>query len=86
MYNDINIIMEKYTKVTRTFPLSFNRPSEEAHSKCTLVEHMQESCIERLTLGIKVLDFHILAHQIVIDGLSALDIMHIGTKEESYMT
>jgi Xaa-Pro dipeptidase len=70
--------------ITRTFPLSSSWPSKEAENIYKLVEHMQESCIKRLAPGVRYLDLHILAHQIAIDGLLALGILHIGTKEEIY--
>jgi Xaa-Pro dipeptidase len=70
--------------ITRTFPLTFSWPSEEARNIYKLVERMQESCIERLAPGVRYLDLHILAHQIAIDGLLALGIFHNGTKEEIY--
>lgn len=70
--------------ITRTFPLSSSWPSKEAADVYKLVERMQESCIKRLAPGVRYLDLHILAHQIAIDGLLALGILHNGTKEEIY--
>lgn len=70
--------------ITRTFPLASSWPSKEAESIYKLVERMQESCIERLAPGVRYLDLHILAHQIAIDGLLQLGILHNGTKEEIY--
>jgi Xaa-Pro dipeptidase len=70
--------------ITRTFPLSSRWPSKEAADIYKLVERMQESCITRLAPGVRYLDLHILAHQIAIDGLLALGILHNGTKEEIY--
>lgn len=70
--------------ITRTFPLSTSWPTKEAENIYKLVERMQESCIERLGPGVRYLDLHILAHQIAIDGLLALGILHNGTKEEIY--
>jgi Xaa-Pro dipeptidase len=70
--------------ITRTFPLSSRWPSQEAADIYKLVERMQESCIKRLAPGVRYLDLHILAHQIAIDGLLALGILHNGTKEEIY--
>ncbi|KAH7066784.1 hypothetical protein BKA63DRAFT_571187 [Paraphoma chrysanthemicola] len=70
--------------ITRTFPLSSSWPSKEAENVYKLVERMQESCIRRLAPGVRYLDLHILAHQIAIDGLLALGILHNGTKEEIY--
>lgn len=70
--------------VTRTFPLSGSWPSKEARNIYRLVERMQESCIARIAPGVRYLDLHILAHQIAIDGLLQLGILHNGTKEEIY--
>jgi Xaa-Pro dipeptidase len=70
--------------ITRTFPLSSRWPSKEAANIYKLVERMQESCIKRLAPGVRYLDLHILAHQIAIDGLLAMGILHNGTKEEIY--
>ncbi|KAF2024316.1 putative Xaa-Pro aminopeptidase [Setomelanomma holmii] len=70
--------------ITRTFPLSSSWPSKEARNIYKLVERMQELCIERLAPGVRYLDLHILAHQIAIDGLLALGILHNGTREEIY--
>jgi Xaa-Pro dipeptidase len=70
--------------ITRTFPLSSSWPSKEAADIYKLVERMQETCIKRLAPGVRYLDLHILAHQIAIDGLLALGILHNGTKEEIY--
>src|SRR5690242_1113175 len=70
--------------ITRTFPLAEFWPSKEAENIYKLVERMQESCIERLAPGVRYLDLHILAHQIAIDGLLKLGILHNGTREEIY--
>lgn len=70
--------------ITRTFPLSGNWPSEEAKQIYGLVQRMQETCIEGLAPGVRYLDLHILAHQIAIDGLLSLGILHNGTREEIY--
>ncbi|KAH8731675.1 hypothetical protein GQ44DRAFT_822548 [Phaeosphaeriaceae sp. PMI808] len=70
--------------ITRTFPLSCSWPTQEAENIYKLVERMQESCIKRLAPGVRYLDVHILAHQVAIDGLLALGILHNGTKEEIY--
>jgi Xaa-Pro dipeptidase len=70
--------------ITRTFPLASKWPTKEAENIYKLVERMQESCIERLAPGVRYLDLHVLAHQIAIDGLLALGILHNGTKEEIY--
>jgi Xaa-Pro dipeptidase len=45
---------------------------------------MQETCIQRLAPGVRYLDLHILAHQIAIDGLLKLGILHNGTREEIF--
>ncbi|XPS75458.1 Xaa-Pro dipeptidase [Ascochyta lentis] len=70
--------------ITRTFPLAQSWPSKEAENIYKLVERMQESCIERLAPGVRYLDLHILAHQIAIDGLLKLGLLHNGTREEIY--
>lgn len=70
--------------ITRTFPLAESWPSLEAENIYKLVERMQESCIKRLAPGVRYLDLHILAHQIAIDGLLKLGILHNGTREEIY--
>jgi len=67
--------------ITRTFPLAESWPTAEAENIYKLVERMQESCIERLAPGVRYLDLHILAHQIAIDGLLKLGILHNGTKK-----
>lgn len=70
--------------ITRTFPLSTSWPSKEAENIYKLVQRMQETCIKRLEPGVRYLDLHIMAHQIAIDGLLQLGILHHGTKEEIY--
>lgn len=70
--------------ITRTFPLSGSWPTKEAENIYKLVERMQEDCIKRLAPGVRYLDLHILAHQIAIDGLLKLGILHNGTREEIY--
>ncbi|PSN74239.1 hypothetical protein BS50DRAFT_567102 [Corynespora cassiicola Philippines] len=70
--------------ITRTFPLSGDWPSLEAKNIYQLVQRMQENCIKRLAPGVRYLDLHVLAHQIAIDGLLALGILHNGTREEIY--
>lgn len=70
--------------ITRTFPLTGSWPSKEAEQIYRLVERMQETCIERLAPGVRYLDIHILAHQIAIDGLLSLGILHNGSKEEIF--
>jgi Xaa-Pro dipeptidase len=70
--------------ITRSFPLSASWPSKEAENIYKLVQRMQDTCIERLGPGVRYLDLHILAHQIAIDGLLQLGVLHNGTKEEIY--
>ncbi|KAF2442809.1 hypothetical protein P171DRAFT_49796 [Karstenula rhodostoma CBS 690.94] len=70
--------------ITRTFPLSNSWPSKEAEDIYKLVECMQESCIQKLAPGVRYLDLHVLAHQIAIDGLLKLGLLHNGTREEIY--
>ena len=70
--------------ITRTFPLSDSWPSKEAENIYSLVQRMQETCIQRLEPGVRYLDLHILAHQIAIDGLLRLGILCNGTREEIY--
>jgi Xaa-Pro dipeptidase len=70
--------------ITRTFPLASSWPSKEAESIYKLVQRMQETCIERLAPGVRYMDLHIMAHQIAIDGLLQLGILHNGTKEEIF--
>ncbi|CAI6336679.1 unnamed protein product [Periconia digitata] len=70
--------------ITRTFPLAGSWPSVESENIYKLVQRMQESCIKRLAPGVRYLDLHILAHQIAIDGLLKLGILHNGTNEEIY--
>ncbi|KAF2259316.1 hypothetical protein CC78DRAFT_537165 [Lojkania enalia] len=70
--------------ITRTFPLSGSWPSIEAKNIYELVQRMQETCIDRLKPGVRYLDVHILAHQIAIDGLLSLGLLHNGTREEIY--
>jgi Xaa-Pro dipeptidase len=70
--------------ITRTFPLSGSWPSAEAKNTYLLVQKMQDTCISRLGPGVRYLDLHILAHQIAIDGLLKLGILHNGTKEEIF--
>ena len=70
--------------ITRTFPLSASWPSKEAETIYKIVERMQNTCIKKLAPGVRYLDLHILAHQIAIDGLLQLGILHNGTKEEIY--
>ncbi|KAF1844247.1 uncharacterized protein K460DRAFT_397380 [Cucurbitaria berberidis CBS 394.84] len=70
--------------ITRTFPLAASWPSKEAENIYKLVQRMQESCIKRLAPGVRYLDLHIRAHQIAIDGLLQLGILHNGTREEIF--
>ncbi|KAL5396661.1 hypothetical protein PMIN03_012951 [Paraphaeosphaeria minitans] len=70
--------------ITRTFPLSTSWPSKEAENIYKLVERMQEACIQKLGPGVRYLDLHVLAHQIAIDGLLKLGLLHNGTREEIF--
>jgi Xaa-Pro dipeptidase len=72
--------------ITRTFPLSGKWPSKEAEDIYMLVQRMQETCIKRIAPGVRYLDLHVLAHQIAIDGLLNLGILHNGSREEIYKT
>jgi Xaa-Pro dipeptidase len=84
---DAGCEFENYASdITRTFPLSGSWPSLESENIYKLVQRMQETCIERLAPGVRYLDLHILAHQIAIDGLLSLGILHNGTREEIYKT
>ena len=68
--------------VTRTFPLSGKWPSEEARNIYQIVDKMQSECIARMGPGVRFLDLHSLAHDVAIEGLLELGILHNGTKEE----
>ncbi len=82
---DAGCELENYASdVTRTFPLSADWPSKEAHDIYLLVQRMQETCIKGLAPGVRYLDLHIRAHHIAIDGLLRLGILHNGTREEIY--
>ena len=71
--------------VTRTFPISAGTwPSQEAKEIYSIVETMQESCIARLKPGVKMFDLHVLAHQLAIDGLLKLGILHNASPTELY--
>jgi Xaa-Pro aminopeptidase len=70
--------------VTRTFPISGAWPSKEAKEIYDLVQNMQTTCISRLAPGARFLDLHVLAHQIAIQGLMSLGILHNGDPEEIY--
>ncbi|KAK7183087.1 hypothetical protein DPSP01_005967 [Paraphaeosphaeria sporulosa] len=70
--------------ITRTFPLSKSWPSKEAENIYKLVERMQEACIQKLAPGVRYLDLHVFAHQIAIDGLLKLGLLHNGTREEIF--
>lgn len=70
--------------VTRTFPISGTWPSKEAKEIYDLVQNMQTACISRLAPGVRFLDLHVLAHQIAIQGLMGLGILHNGDPEEVY--
>ncbi|KAF2469759.1 Creatinase/aminopeptidase [Lindgomyces ingoldianus] len=70
--------------ITRSFPLSGQWPSKEAKDIYSLVQKIQDTCIQKLAPGVRYLDVHIMAHQIAIEGLLALGILHNGTSEEIY--
>lgn len=67
--------------VTRTFPISgtFSKEAEEIYS---IVQEMQEGCIERVKPGVIFRDLHLLAMEIAVKGLMKLGILHNGTFEE----
>ena len=67
--------------VTRTFPIS-GYLSKEASDIYSLVEMMQESCIEALKPGVKMIDLHIHCHKLVAQGLLNLGIFHNGFVED----
>ena len=71
--------------VTRTFPLSGTWPSRESRNIYLLVSKMQETCISKLKPGTRFIDLQILAHQIAIEGLLQLGILHNGTPKEILM-
>lgn len=68
--------------VTRTFPLAGEWPSAEAQNIYSVVERMQEECIQGIRPGARFLDLHLLAHKIAIEELMALGILRGGTIEE----
>lgn len=68
--------------VTRTFPLSGKWPSKEAKQIYDLVQKMQDGAARRLAPGAKFFDLHVLAHEIAVDGLLELGILHNGSREE----
>jgi Xaa-Pro aminopeptidase len=68
--------------VTRTIPLHGEYWSKEAKATYDLVEAMQDACIERIKPGVRFLDLHALAHDIAVQGLLELGILHNGSKEE----
>ena len=71
--------------VTRTFPISAGTwPSQEAKEIYSIIETMQESCIARLKPGVKMIDLHNLAHQLAIDGLLKLGILHNAPPTELF--
>ena len=72
--------------ITRTFPISGTWPSQEAKDVYELVQLMQTTCIEKLKPGVRFLDLHLLAHNIAIEGLLRLGILHRGTPEEMYQS
>ena len=73
--------------VTRTFPICAGTwPSQEAKEIYSIVEIMQESCIARLKPGVKMIDLHVLAHQLAIDGLLKLGILYNASPTEIFAT
>ncbi|OAX80407.1 hypothetical protein ACJ72_05258 [Emergomyces africanus] len=68
--------------VTRTFPLTGQWPGPEAEQIYRIVQDMQESCIERVKEGVRYLDLHMLAHDVLIRGFADLGIFKNGTLEE----
>jgi Xaa-Pro aminopeptidase len=68
--------------VTRTFPLSGKWPSKEAKEIYYLVQKMQDGAAERLAPGARFFDLHMRAHEIAVDGLLELGILHNGSREE----
>jgi len=65
--------------VTRTFPLSGHWPSQEAKDIYDLVQEMQTRCMNTLKPGKQFVNAHFLAHQVVIEGLLKLGILHNGS-------
>ncbi|GAB7353960.1 hypothetical protein MBLNU459_g4558t1 [Dothideomycetes sp. NU459] len=70
--------------VTRTFPLSGRWPTEEAKQIYDLVQLMQTKCMNALGPGKRFVDAHYLAHQVAIEGLLKLGILHNGSIMEIY--
>ena len=68
--------------VTRTFPLSGDWPSVEARNIYELVQRMQTSALEMIGPGDYLLVAHIRAHEIAVEGLLELGILHNGTVKE----
>ncbi|EDN05810.1 xaa-Pro aminopeptidase [Histoplasma capsulatum] len=68
--------------VTRTFPITHQWPSIEAKQIYQLVQEMQESCIALVKEGVRYLDLHFLAHNILIKGFLTLGIFKGGTLDE----
>ncbi|EEH34417.2 xaa-Pro dipeptidase [Paracoccidioides lutzii Pb01] len=68
--------------VTRTFPTAARWPGTEAEQIYALVQNMQESCILRIKEGVRYLDLHYLAHDILIHGFLAIGIFKAGRAEE----
>lgn len=70
--------------VTRSFPLSGNWPSAESKQIYDLVQFMQTKCMDALGPGKRFVGAHYLAHQIAIEGLLKLGILHNGSPMEIY--
>jgi len=68
--------------VTRSFPLQGEWPSKEAKSIYDLVQKMQTAAFEVIGPGKRFIAAHILAHQIAVEGLLELGILHNGTAKE----
>ncbi|EAS32258.3 peptidase D [Coccidioides immitis RS] len=68
--------------VTRTFPRRPYWPSCESANIYSVVQRMQEECINGLKEGVRYLDLHILAHRIAIEELLSLGILKGGSTEE----
>ena len=70
--------------VTRTFPLSGTWPSPEAESIYNLVQEMQTVATYHIGPGKSFVEAHHKAHQVAVNGLLKLGILHNGTHEEIY--
>lgn len=78
-----DITMEAVQRSQDFRMLASSWPSKEAEKTHMLVEQVQEFCIKRLAPSVRYLNLHILAHQVAIDGLTALGRLHHGTKDIS---